>query len=75
MMEFTICLVVFLLGLSIGLIVKPDEVTKVTYGVEIEDDGKTTIAYFILPKHRGELVTVLVHDGDKVRVFKEEKEI
>ena len=40
MIELTICLVFFLLGLSLGLMVKPDEVTRITYGVEIEDDGK-----------------------------------
>ena len=75
MIELTICLVFFLLGLSLGLMVKPDEVTKITYGVEIEDDGETAVVYFKTPEHKGELVTILTQDGDKLKIFKEEKEI
>lgn len=75
MIELTICLVFFLLGLSLGLMVKPDEVTKITYGVEIEDDGETAVVYFKAPEHKGELVTVLAQDGDDLRVFKEKEKI
>ena len=75
MIELTICLVFFLLGLSLGLMVKPDEVTKITYGVELEDDGETAVVYFRTPEHKGELVTVLAQDGGDLRVFKEKEKI
>ena len=74
MIPFLSCLFCALIGFCVGMMMKPDQVTKVSYGVEIEDDGETTVFYFEAPEHKGKIKSVLVGDCDRVRVF-EEKEI
>ena len=58
-----------------AIILKPDEVTKISYGVEIEDDGTTAVLYLKAPEHKGDIVSVLVEDKETLKVFKEKEEI
>lgn len=42
--------------------------------IEIEDDGQTAVIYFKAPEHRGEIVTIILNDGD-LKIFKESERI